>query len=82
MFDENGAAQGGQFELLLSYYLMKDLSVGVGARYWALWTTSGGDFTNGNDSERPDTYDYERYGVFVQGAYTFDFCCATNAALK
>ena len=26
---------------MLSYYLSPQLSVGVGARYWGLWTTSG-----------------------------------------
>lgn len=26
---------------MLSYYLSPQLSLGVGARYWGLWTTSG-----------------------------------------
>jgi hypothetical protein len=30
-----------QAEAMLSYYLSPQLSVGVGARYWGLWTTSG-----------------------------------------
>ena len=30
-----------QAEAVLSYYLSPQLSLGVGARYWGLWTTTG-----------------------------------------
>ncbi len=81
LIKEHGGGQGAQLELLLSYYLTQDFSVGVGGRYWAAWA-DGGDIFGGEPMARSDTYRYERAGVFVQGAYTFDFCCATTAALK
>lgn len=82
LIKEHGTGQGAQLELLLSYYLTQDFSVGVGGRYWAMWTSNGNDIFGGEETHRSDTYRYERAGVFLQGAYTFDFCCAASAALK
>jgi opacity protein-like surface antigen/outer membrane protease len=76
VIDGKGTGQGGQLELLLSYYLTQDFSVGVGGRYWAMWTTSGSDVFDGEPLARTDIFRYERAGVFLQGAYTFDGCCA------
>jgi opacity protein-like surface antigen len=38
---ETGHGQGVQLEGILSYYFTPTISVGVGGRYWGLWTTSG-----------------------------------------
>lgn len=81
LIKEHGGGQGAQLELLLSYYLTQKFSVGVGGRYWAAWA-DGGDIFYGEPLARSDTYRYERAGVFLQGAYTFDSCCASTAALK
>ena len=39
--DESGTGIGTQVELFLSAYLTPQFSVGVGGRYWAMWTNSG-----------------------------------------
>jgi hypothetical protein len=38
---ERGHGRGVQAEAVLSYYLTPQLSLGVGGRYWGLWTTTG-----------------------------------------
>jgi outer membrane protease len=72
VIDEAGEGQGAQLEAALSYYFCEDFSVGVGGRYWAMWTDTGTDAFNGVLIARTDTYRYERYGFFLQGTYTFD----------
>ena len=47
-------------------------SVGVGGRYWAMWTTTGTDAVRGVVSARNDTYRTETFGVTFQAAYKFD----------
>jgi opacity protein-like surface antigen len=81
LIKEHGGGQGTQLELLLSYYLTQDFSLGVGGRYWAAWA-DGGDIFGGEPMARSDTYRYERAGVFLQGAYTFDSCCVAHTDLK
>lgn len=71
IIDESGTGRGAQLEAILSYYLTPRFSIGVGGRYWAMWTTSGSDAFNGVPVDRNDTYRYERYGVFFQAAYKF-----------
>ena len=63
---------GTQIEAMLSYYLTEDFSLGLGARYWSLWTTSGTDAFNKTLESRSDSYMLERYGVLVQATYKFD----------
>ena len=36
-----------QLEAIVSYYLTDYFNVGVGGRYWAMWTTSATDTCNG-----------------------------------
>jgi opacity protein-like surface antigen/outer membrane protease len=73
---ESGHGQGVQAEAFLNYYVTDALSLGVGGRYWALWTTSGSDtfifsgVSNG-PSSRNDTFRAERAGVTFQGSYKF-----------
>jgi hypothetical protein len=40
VFPSWGHGRGVQFEALVSYDIMPNLSIGVGGRYWAMWTTS------------------------------------------
>jgi opacity protein-like surface antigen/outer membrane protease len=71
--DEAGHGRGVQAEAFLSYLVTNQLSVGVGGRYWALWTTSGTDAANGGAPfARNDTFRTERVGVTFQASYKFD----------
>jgi outer membrane protease len=40
-FPEKGTGRGVQLEAMLSYDLTSAISLGVGGRYWAMWTTEG-----------------------------------------
>jgi hypothetical protein len=73
---ESGHGQGVQADVFLNYYVTDAFSVGVGGRYWALWTSSGTDTFigpgfSGTPSTRNDTFRAERAGVTFQGAYKF-----------
>ena len=72
VIDEDGQGRGVQMEAFISYYVTPQFSVGVGARYWSMWTTSGVDYDNGSLSTRSDTYRYERFGGLFQASYKFD----------
>jgi opacity protein-like surface antigen len=72
IINESGKGAGMQLEAMLSYYLTEDFSLGLGARYWSLWTTSGTDAHNKTLQSRNDSYTYERYGVLAQATYRFD----------
>jgi hypothetical protein len=71
-FDEAGHGRGVQAEAFLNYLLTEQFSVGVGGRYWALWTTSGTDAVAGVVSPRNDTFRTDRLGVTFQASYKFD----------
>jgi opacity protein-like surface antigen len=69
--DESGHGTGVQAEAFLSYLVTNQLSMGVGGRYWALWTTSGADVNNGVPAARNDTFRTDRVGVTFQASYKF-----------
>jgi opacity protein-like surface antigen/outer membrane protease len=71
IIDESGHGTGVQAEAFLSYLVTNQLSVGVGGRYWALWTTSGTEVDNGAPVARNDTYRTDRVGVTFQASYKF-----------
>lgn len=71
IFDESGHGQGLQAEAFLTYLVTNQLSVGVGGRYWALWTTSGTDVDNAVPQPRNDTFRTNRVGVTFQASYKF-----------
>ena len=59
-----------QLESILSYLITDQFSVGVGGRYWAMWTTKNAitDFAGAPCCQTlPAKTD--RYGVFVQVDY-------------
>jgi opacity protein-like surface antigen len=66
--------QGAQVEALLSYYVTDRFAVGVGGRYWTMWTTNGQvGFVQGSQVGAPRYYRaaFEQAGAFVQASYTF-----------
>jgi hypothetical protein len=70
-----------QAELILTYLLTDSFELGIGGRYWAMWTTSGSQncfggcnttvtgFTTGPVT--PYSASTERFGGFVQASYRF-----------
>ncbi len=67
---ETANGTGTQLELILKYALTERLSVGVGGRYWAMWTPDGiVDF--GGEGIVPMRYVAEQAALLVQGSYTF-----------
>jgi opacity protein-like surface antigen len=71
-FDEDGHGRGVQAEVILSYMITNQLSVGAGWRYWAMWTTSATDAVGGVVTNRNDTYRTERSGLLLQASYKFE----------
>jgi len=66
---EWGDGSGVQLEAILSYALVDQFSVGVGARYWSLWATGA---TERSGSSIPMHFAAEQAALLVQGSYTFD----------
>lgn len=79
IFPESGKGTGVQLEGALSYYVTREWSVGVGARYWGMWTTPNGQinctFGCGATPTAPQLFraQVEQLGGFVQTSYKFDF---------
>ncbi len=69
IIQESGTGTGLQLESILSYLITDQFSVGVGGRYWAMWTTKDAiaDFAGAPSQTQPAKT--ERYGVFVQADY-------------
>jgi hypothetical protein len=70
---ENGHGDGVQAEASLAYQATKNLSFGVGWRYWRLDTKGNAEF-NGSVvgfqvPAQPLNFTTQRQGVFLQGAY-------------
>ncbi|MBH5372788.1 outer membrane beta-barrel protein [Bradyrhizobium glycinis] len=79
IFDEQHGNGGGgvQIEGVLSYFLTENISVGVGGRYWAMWTKKDSDSlcsSSGCVGEPRSfaKYSVERWGTFFQASYKFD----------
>jgi len=70
---EWGTGRGLQLESILSYLITDQFSVGVGGRYWAMWTTQNAiaDFAGAPCPCQTQPAKTERYGVFLQAAYRF-----------
>jgi len=74
---EDGHGQGVQLDLMVSYAFTDQFSLGVGGRYWAMWTTSGETNFGGSGFMVPQRFAVEQAAVLVQGSYKFgDSCCA------
>jgi opacity protein-like surface antigen len=70
---EDGHGIGVQLEGMLSYAVTDALSVGVGGRYWSMWTTSGVVNFGGTGVFVPMRYAAEQAHLLVQGSYKLDF---------
>ncbi|MCA6107956.1 outer membrane protein [Bradyrhizobium cenepequi] len=78
--DQRGSGGGGvQVEGVLSYFITDNFSVGVGGRYWAMWTPryskatcTGCDGAGIITEPLPGKYSMERWGTFLQASYKFD----------
>jgi opacity protein-like surface antigen len=75
---ENGHGQGVQVDLTVSYAVTDQFSLGVGGRYWSMFTTSGETNFGGSGIFVPQRFAVEQAAVLVQGSYRFggDSCCA------
>ncbi len=71
IFQESGTGTGLQLESILSYLVTDQFSVGIGGRYWAMWTTK--DAISDTDGApcpcQTLPAQTQRYGVFVQLDY-------------
>lgn len=76
-FPQDGTGRGLQTELILTYRITDNLNLGVGGRYWAMWSTSAsqscqGGCINGPSPPGPFTTNTQRYGTFIQMSYRFN----------
>ncbi len=68
-FPIQGTGNGVQAEIMLSYRATDSFDVGVGGRYWAMWTTNAYQVDSPGSVLALNT---DRYGVFVQASYRFN----------
>ncbi len=71
MSPEWGDGTGVQLDAILSYALTDELSLGVGGRYWSMWTTSGATNFAERGTLAPMRFAAEQAALLVQGSYTF-----------
>jgi len=62
---------GAQLDLMLSYAVTDRFSLGVGGRYWSMWTRDG-SVNFGGVQIVPMRYTVEQAALLVQGSYTLD----------
>jgi outer membrane immunogenic protein len=68
----SGQGIGVQTQAVLSYDVTDQLSVGIGARYWAMWSTSAQRvIVPPGGSPEPNRNSIDLGGVFVQTSYRF-----------
>ncbi|MFA5902205.1 MAG: porin family protein, partial [Hyphomicrobium sp.] len=67
---EQANGNGAQLELRLNYALTQQLSIGVGGRYWTMWTPDG-TVNFGGQQLLPMRFSVEQAAVLVEGSYTF-----------
>jgi hypothetical protein len=68
---EDGSGMGVQLEAMLSSDLTQRFSLGVGGRYWSLWTTDGTVDFGGTGTIIAMRYAAEQAHLLVQGSYKF-----------
>jgi hypothetical protein len=74
--EEKGTGIGAQTEVFLDYFVTPQFSIGIGGRYWSMWTTTGIDCHEPPDGFCPVPlsnlqYKTERYGMTLQTSYKF-----------
>jgi outer membrane protease len=68
--------RGVQLEAAVSYFVTDHWTVGVGGRYWAIWTTEAFDQIHVDTTPLPADsarFDISRLGMFVQSSFKFDW---------
>jgi hypothetical protein len=80
IFLASGKGNGVQIDALFSYYLTPQWSVGLGGRYWGMWTRPNGTWTCTSAPclptfAQPSYFkaQVEQLGAFVQTSYKFDW---------
>jgi hypothetical protein len=68
---ESAHGHGVQLDALASYAFTDSFNLGLGLRYWYLRANGGADFTPVGGFIQPESFKSQRFGVFLQGAYTF-----------
>jgi opacity protein-like surface antigen len=74
--EDRGTGIGAQTEVFLDYLVTPELSIGIGGRYWSMWTTSGLECREPPSGPCPAPqsnvqYKTERYGMTLQTSYKF-----------
>ena len=77
-FDQDGDGRGVQLEAILSVDVTPRFSLGVGGRYWSMWTTDAAFTCTGctapgvtSSPPNPSRNSTERFGLLLQGSYKF-----------
>jgi hypothetical protein len=70
---EDGEGIRVQLEATLSYAVTDAVSLGIGVRYWSVWTTNGTVSFGGTSTIIPMRYAAEQAHLLVQGSYKFGF---------
>jgi hypothetical protein len=87
-FPQDGRGRGVQTELILTYLVTENLKLGIGGRYWAMWTTSASQSCNGgcigasSSPPAPYTANTERFGTFVPNELSVRFASVASATLR
>lgn len=69
-FPVQGTGTGVQGELILTYMATEKFGIGIGGRYWSMWSTNAMDVGQGNGINYFPV-ETDRYGVFLQASYKF-----------
>jgi opacity protein-like surface antigen len=78
IFPASGHGTGIQLEAVLSYLVTDQFTIGVGGRYWAMWTTDAQryciDCSAAGSVSPPTSFRAatEQVGIFLQAGYKFD----------
>jgi hypothetical protein len=70
---EDGERVGVQLEATRSYAVTDAFSLGIGGRYWSVWTTNGTVNFGGTSTIVPMRYAAKQAHLQVQGSYKFGF---------
>ena len=63
---------GTQLELILAYAITDQLKIGIGGRYWSMWTDSGTVDFGGTGILVPMRFSVEQAALLFQGSLSFD----------
>ncbi len=69
---ERANGTGAQLELFLAYAITDQLKIGVGGRYWSMWTDSGTVDFGGTGNFVPMRFSVEQAALLFQGSLSFN----------